>query len=130
MPVQPGHEFCGTVCPVSDRNLKTAIEPVNEDSVLERLMTLPVSTWSYRSEGTGVRHLGPMAQDFQAAFGLGASDRTILQVDGDGVALAAIQALSRKFDKLSADNAELRRRLGQLEAQRAACGPWQPAGER
>jgi hypothetical protein len=118
------------MCPVSDRTLKTAIEPVNEDQVLDRLMTLPVSTWSYRSEGTGVRHLGPMAQDFQAAFGLGGSDRTILQVDGDGVALAAIQALSRKFEKLSAENAALRQRLTQLEAQAAACGPWQAAGKR
>jgi hypothetical protein len=125
MPVQPGQEYCSNICPVSDRNLKTAIEPVNEDSVLERLMTLPVSTWSYRSEGTGVRHLGPMAQDFQAAFGLGASDRTILQVDGDGVALAAIQALGRKFEKLSAENAQLRQRVRQLEEQAGTCGQWQ-----
>jgi hypothetical protein len=123
MPVQPGQEYCGSICPVSDRNLKTAIEPVNEDRVLERLMTLPVSTWSYKSEGTGVRHLGPMAQDFQATFGLGGSDRTILQVDGDGVALAAIQALARKFEGLAAENARLRQRVQQLEKTTAACGP-------
>jgi hypothetical protein len=130
MPVATGQEYCGSICPVSDRNLKTAIEPVNQDSVLERLMSLPVSTWSYRSEGTGVRHLGPMAQDFQAAFGLGASDRTILQVDGDGVALAAIQALSRKFEKLSAENAQMRQRLRQIEEQTAACGAWPAEGKR
>jgi cell division protein FtsB len=64
-----------------------------------------------------------MAQDFQAAFGLGASDRTILQVDGDGVALAAIQALTRKFENLAAENAQLRQRLRQLEDQTNACGP-------
>lgn len=115
MPVQAGQEYCGTTCPVSDRNLKTAIESVDEDRVLERLVSLPVSTWSYRAEGTGVRHMGPMAQDFQATFGLGASDRTILQVDADGVALASIQALYRRLEGLAAENQMLRRRLGQLE---------------
>ncbi len=127
MPVPQGQEYCSNVCPVSDRNLKTQIEPVDQDQVLDRLMSLPVSTWSYRSEGTGVRHLGPMAQDFQAAFGLGASDRTILQVDGDGVSLAAIQSLARRVERLSADNTRLRQRLEQLESQATECRPWPSA---
>ncbi len=114
MPVPAGQEYCATTCPVSDRNLKTAIESVDEDRVLERLMSLPVSSWSYRAEGTDVRHMGPMAQDFQATFGLGASDRTILQVDADGVALASIQALYRRLEGLAAENQRLRQRLDQL----------------
>jgi hypothetical protein len=88
---------------------------VDEDRVLERLVSLPVSTWSYRSEGTEVRHMGPMAQDFQATFGLGASDRTILQVDADGVALASLQALYRRLESLAEENQRLRHRLDQLE---------------
>ncbi len=39
-----------------------------------------------------MRHLGPTAEDFYAAFGLG-SDAGIGTVDADGVALATIQAL-------------------------------------
>jgi hypothetical protein len=113
--VPAGQEYCATTCPRSDRNLKTAIASVDEDRVLERLMSLPVSTWSYRAEGTDVRHMGPMAQDFQATFGLGASDRTILQVDADGVALASIQALYRRLEALAAENQRLRQRLDQFE---------------
>ena len=37
-----------------------------------------------------------MAQDFFAAFGLGASDKTISTVDSQGVALLAIQALEQR----------------------------------
>ena len=38
---------------------------------------MPVSTWSYQAQGTGIRHLGPTAQDFRAAFGLGENGTTI-----------------------------------------------------
>ena len=44
---------------------------------------LPLSTWSYKSQDKSVRHLGPMAQDFRAAFGVGEND-TITTVDADG----------------------------------------------
>jgi hypothetical protein len=83
----------GTWASVSDRNAKTNIVPVDDTSVLTKLAALPVSIWSYKSEH-GVRHLGPMAQDFYAAFGVGADDRHITSIDEDGVALAAIKALS------------------------------------
>ncbi len=56
---------------------------------------LPISKWSYKVEDGSVRHIGPMAQDFAAAFGLGSDDRSIGTVDADGVALAAMQALLR-----------------------------------
>ena len=57
--------------------------------------------------------MGPMAQDFHAAFGLGANDVTIATVDADGVALAAIQGLN---DKLERENEALKKRLADLEA--------------
>lgn len=44
-------------------------------------------------------HIGPMAQDFNAAFQLGESDRAITTVDADGVALAAIQGLNQKLEQ-------------------------------
>jgi hypothetical protein len=44
--------------------------------VLERVVSVPVMRWSYRGQDD-VRHLGPTAEDFHAAFGLGADERYI-----------------------------------------------------
>jgi hypothetical protein len=101
---------------LSDRRLKTAIQAVDARAVLDGLLRLPLSTWSYRAQGEGVRHLGPMAQDFARAFGLGENDTTISTIDADGVALAAIQGLNAK---LESDKAALEDRLAALERELA-----------
>ncbi len=36
--------------------------------------------------------MGPMAQDFYAAFGLGLGEKTIYTIDPDGVALAELRS--------------------------------------
>ena len=64
-----------------------------------------------------------MAQDFAAAFNVGASDKFIFQVDADGVSLAAIQALDAKVDALEAENAQLRATLRELERRLAKLEP-------
>jgi hypothetical protein len=119
VPVPPGQEFCGSTCPISDRNLKRQFASVDPQSVLDRLAGLPISTWVYETESSRERHIGPMAQDFMAAFQVGSSDTTILQVDADGVALAAIQALYSRLQTLEERNARLERELSQLRGQRA-----------
>ena len=81
-----------TFLTTSDRETKQQFTPIDPQSVLAKVAQLPVSEWSFKSD-PGVRHLGPMAQDFHAAFGLGPDNRHIATVDADGVALAAIQAL-------------------------------------
>jgi hypothetical protein len=98
----------------SDVNAKTGIAPVDGDEVLAAVAELPISTWSYRDD-PGVRHLGPMAQDFAAAFGLGESDTHIASLDTSGVALAAIQALAAENAELRAGYAEMEARLAALE---------------
>ncbi|HEY3357296.1 MAG TPA: tail fiber domain-containing protein [Polyangia bacterium] len=95
----------------SDRDLKSDHAPVSSRDVLERVAALPITTWRYRSEASGARHMGPVAQDFHRAFGLGDSDRHIAAVDADGVALAAVQGLNQK---LATDNAALRAELDDL----------------
>jgi len=85
---------CAPSCK-SDRNVKKDIAPVDTQAILDKVARLPISTWTYLEEPAGVRHLGPMAQDFHASFGLGNDDRTYSSVDAHGVALAAIQALER-----------------------------------
>ena len=94
----------GTWASLSDRNVKTNIAPLDDATVLDKVASLPISRWSYKSEH-GVRHVGPMAQDFYAAFKVGEDDKHITSIDEDGVALAAIKALH-------AENAELRARAG------------------
>jgi hypothetical protein len=78
-----------------------------------------VSSWSYKTE-SGVRHLGPMAQDFYAAFGVGEDDRHITSIDEDGVALAAIKALETKLERKDAQIEALDARVRRLEATIAA----------
>ena len=78
---------------LSDRSVKENIVSVNGRELLERLSEIPIQSWNYRSQDDSIRHIGPMSQDFSAAFGFGPDDRHISTVDADGVALAAIQAL-------------------------------------
>ncbi|MEU6977832.1 MULTISPECIES: tail fiber domain-containing protein [unclassified Streptomyces] len=81
---------------------------VNGFAVLETVAALPVSTWRYLWEPEDVRHLGPMAQDWHAAFGFNRDDTRIPVVDGLGVALVCIQALQRHVEELRAEVARLR----------------------
>ena len=113
--------ICAGTCMtgVSDRNLKRDFTPVNRDEILEALEGLPLSTWSYTTEDSGARHIGPMAQDFMATFHVGSSDKLIYQVDADGVAFAAIQALGRRVDRLTKENAGLQRDLARLRSEMA-----------
>jgi hypothetical protein len=107
---------------VSDVNRKHLFENVSGEDVLMKLRRLPISRWSYRVDDSSIRHIGPMAQDFHVAFGLGSDNRTIGTVDADGVALAAAQALeartrllSSELQEAKSENAELRERLDALE---------------
>ncbi len=110
----------GTWTNASDRNLKTDFAAVDPISILERVARMPIQTWRYRAEGPSVRHLGPTAQDFYGAFGLGPDDTHIATVDADGVALTAIQGLYLQNQALRAENGELRARVEALEGRIAA----------
>jgi trimeric autotransporter adhesin len=108
---------------VSDRSLKENLEPVDGRAILARVALLPITTWNYLSQEASIRHMGPMAQDFYAAFGLGEDDVSIATLDLDGVALAAIQGLaeiveeqSERIEQLETQNAGLEERLAALEA--------------
>jgi hypothetical protein len=87
-------------------------EPVNGFEILEKLASLPISRWSYVWDGPAVRHLGPMSQDFRAAFGLGASETKIDLIDTNGVVMVSIQALYRRVVALEEE-------VARLKAQRA-----------
>ena len=115
VPVPEGKEFCSDNCPISDRNLKTDFAEIDAAQVLARVVALPISTWRYRKDSAEVRHLGPMAQDFHAAFGLWNTDTMIFPLDASGVSFAAIQALNTRLVAAEAENEALRARLDRLE---------------
>ena len=107
---------CPPGCPLclSDRNVKRDVVPVDEQAILETLASVPVSTWAYKSDPS-VRHLGPMAQDLYAAFGLGNTDRAYNPIDAHGIALASIKALfervqaqEERLERLEQENRDLR----------------------
>src|SRR4029079_7458825 len=106
----------------SDRNQKKNIAPVDAQLILDKVARLPISPWTYNEEPSAVRHLGPMAQDFHASFGLGGDDRTYNSVDAHGVALAALQSLEhvvkqqeQRIEKLERENRALGQRLRALD---------------
>ncbi len=110
----------GSLTEYSDVNAKTNFAPVNGQQVLERLAAMPVRTWNYKSDPATVRHMGPTAQDFQAAFGLGLDDRHIAPLDTNGVALAGVQELYQMMKEKDAQIARLAQQNAQLEKRLAA----------
>ncbi len=100
----------------SDRDVKENFQPVNGQEVLQRLMTVPITTWNAIGTDPAVRRMGPMAQDFYAAFGLGDDDKVITTGDLDGVALASIQGL---YQMVQEKDAQLAAQQGRLLAQQA-----------
>lgn len=117
----------GTWTNASSRSFKEGFAAVDTLDVLNRLLALPITTWEYIGSAEGL-HLGPVAEDFKAAFGLAGDGQSIATVDADGVALAAIQGLNAKLEQengaLKAENQSLRNdldalaeRLARLEAQ-------------
>ncbi len=112
----------GYVIEYSDVNAKENFAAVDSASVLDKIAELPILSWNYKAEDDSVRHIGPMAQDFFAAFGLGADNRHIAALDTNGISLAAIQELIKinkaqqaQIDALEKENAKLEARIERLE---------------
>lgn len=114
---------------LSDVNAKENFRDLATDDVLARIAAMPVREWNYKAQDQTIRHIGPTAQDFHAAFGLGQDERRISTIDADGVALAGLRALEARTradnDRLTRENDELRgtlaamqERLTALEARR------------
>jgi hypothetical protein len=109
---------------VSDRNAKKDFQPVDYQAVLDKLARVPIEQWHYKWESDkDTPNIGPMAQDFIAAFYPGRDDKGISTLEFDGVELAAIQGLNQKLNEKDAEiqnleqqNGSLTERLNKLEA--------------
>ena len=91
--------LAGTLTQNSDVNSKQDIKALDQQAILNKVMTLDISEWRYKDDPDS-KHIGPMAQDFYQVFRLGDTDRGISTLDSSGVALASIQALKHEYTNL------------------------------
>jgi len=104
----------------SDRSFKMNFQGINGLNVLDRLAAIPISSWSYKTQDASIRHIGPMAQDFNSAFGVGEPDKSgdkkyINSIDADGVALASIQGLYQLNQEQAKEIQTLKAQISQME---------------
>ncbi len=99
----------------SSRSIKENIVSANSQDILAKVVDLPISKWSYIHDEGKIRHVGPMAEDFYAAFGLGRSPQKISNIDTGGIALAAIKGLTEVVSEKDATIAELKAEVAELK---------------
>jgi hypothetical protein len=92
---------------------------VEEKQVLQKLLNVPIHTWSYRDQTPSIQHMGPLAEDFYTVFGLGEDEKYINTVDLDGVALAAIQGLCKLLREQGDEMMAQQGRIVSLEIEKA-----------
>ena len=112
----------GTLTQGSSRDIKENFSRIEPQEILARVTKLPLQEWTYKADAPESRHLGPVAEDFRAAFGLGEDDKHIAPMDAAGVALASIQAMhglmedkDQRIADLEEQNLALEGRLAALE---------------
>jgi len=118
----------GDLTASSSRELKTAFSALDSAEILKQIIELPIQSWQFKSDTKATRHVGPIAEDFHEAFGLGIDDKHISPSDTAGLALVAIQELAAKLetkleaieelaeriDTLATENAELKEEVARL----------------
>jgi hypothetical protein len=100
---------------VSDRNVKENFRTLDGRAILHKLSLIPITEWNYKAQAPSIRHIGPMAQDFYAAFGLGEDDKHISTIDADGIALISIQALYQMSLALEQKDKELEAKVKEID---------------
>jgi len=108
----------------SDRAGKENMTPADSQGFLEKLAAIPITVWNYKADTAKTKHIGPMAQDFYAAFQVGQDDTHISTIDADGIALTCIQGLyellqakDTQLKSLQQQNAQLLDRMEAVEKQ-------------
>lgn len=107
------HAQAGSWTNSSDRSKKENFVPVDNQLTLAKIIALPMTQWNYKSDKKGL-HIGPIAQDFYAIFGLGSDDISISTIDPAGVALVGVKALNEKIDAQQKEIDELKAEIQAL----------------
>ncbi len=95
----------------SDRKLKRNIREVNNSDILNKLSSLPIYQWSYKTQDASIEHIGPMAQDFYKTFNIGDNNTSIGSLDPAGISLAAIKQLHNENTDLRTEIEELKKQV-------------------
>lgn len=111
----PGNS--GVMSCASSRLVKENYLSLDGEEVLSKLRRLPVMQWNYIGDDSGEKHIGPFAEDFQTAFKLSPSDKSIGAQDLSGVALVGVQALEQRTANLQNENNLLKSRLEEQQKQ-------------
>jgi hypothetical protein len=102
---------------ISDRNAKEDFRTVDNEDILKKIRRIPVSIYRYKDDTKkGRLHIGPMAQDFHAAFPLNDNDKRINMGDLDGVNLAGVHALEARTRRMQEEIDAKTRKIESLEA--------------
>lgn len=101
----------GNLTEGSSINSKTGFREIDTAKILDKVVDLPITEWSYR-KSEDIRHIGPMAEDFASAFGLGGDEHGIAPLDVNGISLASIQAL---YEKLQVYEQQLHQQQQEIE---------------
>ena len=105
---------------ISDSTKKEGFRPADGQAFLQKIAQMRLGSWNYKGQDAAtMRHYGPMAQDFFAAFGRDGvgtvgNETTINQADFDGVNLIAIKALITEVEALKDENVRLTTRNAAL----------------
>jgi len=119
----------GAWASLCDVNQKNIYGTVDSHALLDKVLSLPLYRWSYKAQDARIQHIGPTAQDFYAAFGLGQSDTTICTLDPDGIALAAIQELAKENQEQDIEIRELQAQVQSLLADKQQSARIEQEGE-
>ena len=115
-----GSIYSAGVLVTSDRSKKENFKPIDTAQVLTSIESLPITRWTFKDDSNDVEHIGPMAQDFYAAFNVGVDDKHINPMDVTAVALSGIQELSKRVSEKDVTIAELKQQLLTQSEQLAA----------
>jgi hypothetical protein len=105
----------GSWSTLSDSTLKENITLPDVDQIAQKAKHIKVYSWNYIAQNDSIRHIGPMAQDFYAAFGLGENEATISSVDFDGINLLLLKTLIEKEELLTGKINEMMKLEYQLD---------------
>ena len=93
---------------ISDRNEKENFRPIDGEELLQKIRSMSITEWNYKHSDPSIKYIGPVAQDFYAAFHLGGKDSLgINTICIDGVNMAGVQALEKRTAELREKTAEL-----------------------
>ena len=112
-------EVTGGLSNPSSILLKDQFRSVEAASILDKVSQLSIKEWSYKQQ-SGVRHIGPIAEEFYETFGLGSDSTKISTIDTDGVALLSIQALHKQLQSVEEENKETRKENDEIRKENLA----------